>query len=352
MRFVKTQSNAMRFVAAAAAGLCICLCMYTTSRGATTIKMGSLAPENSPWDNGLVSLAATWDSISNGSVTLRMYPGGVAGDEDDMIRKMRIGQLHAAAISGVGLSRLVPDIITVHLPLMVRSIDEAMYVLRRMQPSFDKELEKKGFKVLAWTPIGWVHFFSKQPVTAPAHLKEAKLFMYEGDPDAVRIYKEMGFSPVPLAITDLMPALQSGMVDAFSNTPVAAASYQWFGLAPHMFGVKWAPLVGCIVVSTRAWDRIPQQLHEPLVAAAHRTANELKDKTDALEDKAMSAMKQHGLQVHMPSEQEVAAWKDVTAQGIARMQGRSFSNESYERLITHIKAYRRDHPVQGVTIVE
>ncbi len=342
----------MRLSRCAVCCLLTSMLAVTTEIAGTTIKLGSLAPQDSPWGEGLIALSSAWDSISDGQVTMKIYPGGIAGNEEDMLRKMRIGQLHGAAISGVGLSRLVPDIITIHLPLMARSIDEALYVLQRMQPEFDAQLEKKGFKVLAWTPVGWVHFFSKQPVSSPDDLKKAKLFMYEGDPDAVAIYREMGFNPVPLSITDLMPALQSGMVDAFSNTPVAAASYQWFGIASNMFGVRWAPLIGCIVISGRTWRSVPQQLHGPLQEAAHATAEKLKRKTAALEEEALSVMKQHGLSVHMPSDEEIRQWKEITRQGLHKMSGKSFSQESFTRLQQYLREYRTDHPVQGVTIVE
>jgi len=283
-----------------------------------TIKLGSLAPSGSPWDKGLNRLGAEWEKLSAGGVQLKIYPGGIVGDEADMIRKLRLGQLSAAGMTGIGLSKISPDIIAVQLPMLVRTNAELTYVLDKIKPAFTAELEKHGFKVLIWTFVGWVHFFSKDPVVTPDDLKRQKLFVWAGDPDALQIWKESGFHVVPLTPTDIMPSLQSGMIDAFATTPLTAASFQWFGLAKNMCEMKWGPLIGGIVVSTSTWSKIPPDIATKLEAAAQQIGTDMQADILKSDDAAMGIMKKNGLVVNAVPASAEKAWQASVDNGIAK----------------------------------
>lgn len=310
---------------------------------ALTVKLGSLAPSGSPWDKGLRQIAAEWSSISNGKIVLKIYPGGIVGDEEDMIRKMRIGQLSAAAITGVGLCRIFSGILAVQLPLLIRSDEELFYVLDKMKPSFEKRLEAKGFKILVWSKVGWVHFFSKNPVVGPDDLKKQRMFIYAGDPDGVQAWKDAGFHPVPLAPTDIMSSLQSNMVEAFSATPLSAASYQWFGLAKNMCGMKWAPLIGGIVVTTRTWEKIPSSQRPELLEATRKIALKLQAEANKSDEQALTVMKQHGLVINPVPPDVEAQWEAGVQNAFTKLAGRSFDKASYEEVRQHLVIFRANN---------
>ncbi len=309
-----------------------------------TIKLGSLAPAGSPWDRGLSRLGAEWQKISNGTVELKIYPGGIVGDEADMTRKMRIGQLNAAGLSGVGLLRIYPDIITVQLPLFIQSNAELNYVLDKIKPVFSKELEKRGFKVVIWSFVGWVHFFSKNPVVTPDDLKQQKLFVWAGDADAAHIWKECGFHVVPLTPTDLMPSLQSGMVDAFSATPLSAASYQWFGLAKNMCAMKWAPLIGGIVVSTSTWSKLDPGLAAKLEEAATRIGSDMQDEILKADATALDVMKKNGLVVNPVPQIAEDAWRASIRGAFEKGFLKNINADVYETVKKTDAEYRALHP--------
>ncbi len=318
---------------------------FTVPSNALTVKLGSLAPSGSPWDKALRKLAAEWSTISNGKINLKIYPGGIAGGESDMIRKMRIGQLNAVGLTGVGMCRIFPDILAVQLPLLVRTDEELYYVLEKMQPKFQEELEKKGFKILIWSKVGWVHFFSKNPVVKPDDLRKHKLFNYAGDPDGVQAWKKAGFDPVPLSPTELMTALQSGMVDAFTTTPLSAAAYQWFGLAKNMCGMKWAPLIGGVVISTKTWKRIPADIRTELLDSTKKIGVEAQSEIDKADAQAVKIMKEHGLKVNTVSPEIEAQWLSEVQHGFKSFIGKSFNKASYEEVKKHLKSFREanDH---------
>jgi TRAP-type C4-dicarboxylate transport system substrate-binding protein len=310
---------------------------------ALSIKLGSLAPDGSPWDKALKEMAVEWKRISGGKIKVKIYPGGIAGDEQDMIRKMRLGQIHAAGITGVGLSRIARPILTIHYPLLFKDKDELQYVLDRMKPDFEKMLEEKGFKIIMWSTIGWVHFFSKKPVRTPDDLRAQKMFVWAGDTEGVQAWKEMGFQPIPLAMTDMMSSLQSGMVNAFTANPLSAASYQWFALANNMCALKWAPLLGGIVVSERTWKKIPDDLHPKLIRSAQKIGATLQDEIEAADAEAIEVMKKHGLVINEVSEKQYQQWKELVEAGAKKLIGTSLHGPTLKKIKQYLIEYRTRH---------
>jgi TRAP-type C4-dicarboxylate transport system substrate-binding protein len=288
---------------------------------AQTIKLGTLAPEGSPWHQVIRDIGESWREISGGTVEVRIYAGGVAGDESDMVRKMRVGQLHAAALTGEGLARIAQEVQALQMPMMFRSDAELNYVRDKLGSRLEEIFEERGFVLLAWGDAGWVHFFAQQPVVHPDDLKPMKLFTWAGHSAVVEAYKDQGYNPVPLASTDMMMALHSGLINAFPTTPVAALSLQWFGLAPHMTDLKWARLVGAVVVSKRAWERIPEDLRPRLHDAARQATDQLQARVGTLGREAVAAMQEHGLSVHAVPEETVPAWENVARAGYGRLIG-------------------------------
>ena len=288
---------------------------------AQEIKLATLAPKGSPWHEVMRDLGEEWKEASGGKVTLRIYPGGVIGDEPDMVRKIRIGQLHGAALTGAGLSGIAPEIQALQMPMMFRSDRELSCTRGTIGPKLEAILEKKGFKVLAWGNAGWVYFFAPGPVIEPKDMKPYSIFVWTGETAVVEAYKKMGFKPVPLAATEILAALQSGLVQSFPTTPVAALSFQWFGLAKHMADIKWAPLIGAIVVSTKKWQSVPDELKPRLEEMARAAGERLRREMPKLEAQAIEAMKSHGLMVHPVPSDKIASWEQVAQAGLTGIIG-------------------------------
>ncbi len=291
----------------------------STAASARTIKLGTLAPEGSIWHEIIRDMAEAWKAAPGADIKVRIYSGGVAGDEADMIRKMRIGQLHAAALTGAGLAKIAPEILALQMPMMFRSDAELDYVRQRLGPRLEAILEAKGFKLLTWGDAGWVHVFAQRPVVYPDDLKPLKLFTWAGDTATLEAWQRAGFRPVPLAATDIHTALQSGLINAFTTTPIAALSFQWFGLAKHMTNLKWAPLIGAIVISTRTWRALPDEAKPDLLRAARDVGARLKRAAPKLGDEAVEVMKKHGLVVHQVPDDAVTAWERGARAGYASL---------------------------------
>jgi TRAP-type C4-dicarboxylate transport system substrate-binding protein len=303
------------------------------------VKMATLAPEGSSWFRVLQEMGEEWKKASDGAVTLRIYPGGVAGDEDAMIRKMRIGQIQAAAITGIGLAYLDPSFYALHIPMMYSSDEEFDFVRDRYAPVLERKLEEKGFVVLNWGDAGWVHFFSKTPVVTPAEAKELKLFQWAGDANLLQLYKNTGFHPVPLSTNDLLPSLQTGMINGYSSTPLVSLAFQWFGLAPNMADLRYAPLTGATVIEKRTWEKVPADLRPKLLDASRRAGLKLRNEIRRLNQEALAVMVKNGLKVHKVPPEVQAQWRKMVEDAYPQVRGRIIPAEAFDT----VKKYRDEY---------
>lgn len=330
------------------AALCLAAAMgFSTPNpaAALTVKLGTVAPEGSPWHDALLEIGAAWQKISSGKVKLRIYPGGVAGDEPDLLRKIRIGQLHAAALTKTGLEPLAPDIDIITFPLMTRTDDELDFLLEKIGPDIEAQLTEKGFKVLNWSSAGWIYFFSRRPVFMPEDLQKQKLFFWGSDTEYLELIKQAGFQPVPLSINDLLPSLQTGLVDAFAAPPVAALSFQWFSLTPNMTDLRWQPLPGATLISLKTWRKIPEEMRPELEAASVSIGTVFRGRIARLNVEALSVMQDHGLKINKVTPEGVEYWKtQFHKEGGDTFIDRRHSRESYDRVRKMLEEYRRSQP--------
>ncbi|HSM12667.1 MAG TPA: TRAP transporter substrate-binding protein DctP [Thermoanaerobaculia bacterium] len=278
---------------------------------AQTIKLATLAPQGSVWDTSLREMAARWAKETGGRVELRLYPGGVSGDEMDTVRKMRIGQFQGAALSVAGLAEIEPAFKLFHVPLLVDSWDELGHVLAGLRPDLERRLEERGYVLLLWGHGGWVHLFSRQPIRTIDDLKGQKMFVWAGDDATVQLWRRNGFQPVPLAATDVLIGLETGMIDVVPTTPIAALSLQWYRQTPYMQNLGLAPLVGAVVVSKKSWEKIPAPDREKLLAAARAAEQRLWAEIPKQDAEALEQMKQRGLNVVEVPEAARSAWREA-----------------------------------------
>jgi len=311
--------------------------------GAIVIKIASLAPSRSPWDKALEKVANEWERLSNGAVQVKIYPGGIAGGEQDVIRKMRLGVLQGGVFTGIGMGKIEHDLTVLVSPFLFPSREEFNAVFERMRPTFEKMIEDKGFKPVLWTLAGWINFFAKTEVLEPEDLKKHKISVTADFPEVEQVWKRMGYDAVTGDNQDLMIQLQSGAVTALYLPALLAASGQYFALAPHMLSLSLAPLVGGLVLSDKAWASIPAELHQPFLDAIADASRGLYDETMVLEADAIKMMKDNGLKVHDPSPAALAKWRAAADKAVGGLLGPVFSKEIYDKIMGYLLEYRKTH---------
>jgi TRAP-type C4-dicarboxylate transport system substrate-binding protein len=285
------------------------------------VKLATLVPEGSVWDKSMREMGADWSTATQGRVVLRVYPGGVAGDEPDLVRKMRIGQLQAAAVTTAGLANIDPAFNVFNIPMFFTSYPELYATLDKLEPVLKQRLEAKGFVLLAWGHGGWVYFFTKTPVATVDGLRKTKLFVWAGDDQMVSLWKSMGFSPVALAATDIMTALQTNMIDSYPTTPLLGLTLQWYRQTPNMVGIGMAPLVGGLVMTKSAWARIAPADQQKIMTACGKLEKHLEVEVPRQDTTAVVEMQKRGLKVNAVAPANAAQFRATAEQFAGSMKG-------------------------------
>jgi TRAP-type C4-dicarboxylate transport system substrate-binding protein len=315
----------------------------SASSGAIVIKIASIAPSRSPWDKALEKVANDWERLSNGSVQVKIFPGGTAGGEQDMIRKMRLGTIQGGVFSTMGLAKVDHSLTVLCIPFLFHSREEFNVVFEEMKPTFEKLIAENGFKTVMWTLAGWVNFFSKKPVVTPDDLKALKISVTSDFPEIEQVWKRMGYDSVSGDSGDLMIQLQSGAVTALYLPALVAGSGQYFALAPHMLTAPLAPLVGGLIFTEKAWAAIPADLRQPFLDAVASAAKGLYEETMTLEADAVKMMKDNGLIIHDAPAGALVKWRQAADQAVGQLVGSVFSKAVYDEIIGRVREYRKAH---------
>ena len=304
------------------------------------VKLATLVPEGSLWDKSFRRMGAEWKKATGGRISLRVYPGGVAGDEPDILRKMRIGQLHAASLTASGLADLDPAFRIFTVPLFFESDAELAYVIERMTPTLSRILEEKGFVLVHWGHVGWLHFFSTDPIHSYGDFEGMKQFVWGGDGLMAKWYEERGLRTVPLAATDVLTGLQTGLIQVMPVSPLVSLSLQWFRSAPYMLDYPISPIVGATIFSERAWKRLKEEDRKAILKVGKATGAELFETVPAQEVVALEEMKKRGLTVTpLGGGQDEERWQELAAHFRDRV-GSAIPEDVFDETLRYVQEFR------------
>ena len=287
------------------------------------LRIGTLATKNSLYHRQLMELGEAWRTAQGGNAKYLVYPDGSQGGETDMVRRMRIGQLQGGLLSVVGLREIEPSIAALqNMPLMFKSWEEVDYVREKMRPAMEKKFLDKGFVVLAWGDAGWVRFFSKEPAVRPDDFKKMKFFAWGSEIEQQEIMKRLGYTPVPLETGDILPAIQTGMINAVPSTPYFALATQIYTTASNMLELNWAPIVGALIITKKAWDELTPEGQAAVREAGAKAGVQLRAKARQEVDDAVDAMKKRGLKVNKPNAEQMQEWNTLADNLYPRVCGK------------------------------
>ena len=315
---------------------------------APRIKLGTLAPRGSTYHQALVEMGDAWRNAEGPAASFVVFTDGSQGGEADMVRRMRIGQLNAAFMSTIGLIEIDAGAGALQkMPLMFRSWEEVDAVGRRVRPLLEKRFAEKGFVVLFWAEAGWVRFFSKEAALQPADFKRMKMFAWAGDQEQIALMKTMGYQPVMLETADILPGLQTGLVNAVPVTAPWALATQVDVSAPHMLDIRWVPIVGAAVITRTAWEGLTPAGREALRNAAARAGERVRSQRDSLDESAVQAMRKRGLQVHALTPPLEAEWRRLAESAYPKIRGGMVPADMFDAAQDALVEYRRAPSVGG-----
>ncbi|MCB2210956.1 TRAP transporter substrate-binding protein DctP [bacterium] len=307
------------------------------------IKFASIAPEGTAWMAQMHQLDKDVRTATNGKVGFKLYPGGVQGDEPDVLRKMRFNQIHAAGFTGNGLGEILPEVRILELPFFFNSKEEVDIVLDTYTERFDQAFREKGYVLLGWTEVGYVYFFSNTPIRNMDDLKGIKVWTWQGDPLAAALFDAMNITPVPLSVTEVMTALQTGMIDAVYTAPMAAVSMQWFTRTKYMNTMPLTNSMGAVLLSKRIWDKLSEEEQNSLLSISRKQLRELTNITRADNEKSIKQLEEAGLTMIPPPDDSVMQqYRQIGLDVRNNLAGKLYSQDLLTQIKQTLDTYRSD----------
>lgn len=303
------------------------------------LKVGSLAPAGSTWVKSFEKTNREINAATNGEVVMKIYAGGVMGDESAMVRKMRTGQLDGGALTSVGLGDVNPELLVLQLPLTFRNDAELDYVRDKMSPTFTKLLEDKGFVLLHWGDVGFNYVFSNTEITKPDDFKKAKMWVWDLDPISKAVMEVSGVNGTLLGVPDVLPSLQTGVIDGFSNSPYGAVALQWHTKAKYVTDLKLAVVIGGLVITKKTWESLPEEHRKAIMEISQKNGKELltairNDNQSAIKTIAASGIKS------VPA-QNMNDWLAMAKKTKESLTGKLFPKALVDEMNAHLDDYRK-----------
>jgi len=305
------------------------------------IKIASLAPEGSSWVKIFNDFNEELKKKTLNEVQLKIYPGGVLGDEKDMIRKMYVGQIQGAVLTSAGLSSIFSEMDVFQIPFLFKSYDEVDYVLEKMEGFFRKGFEDNGYVLAAFTEGGFVRLMSTIPIASLDDLKKAKVWTWEDAPMARAIFEAANVSAIPLSLPDVLVGLQTGLVEVVYAPPTGAIALQWFTKTKYMTDVPVIYLIGAILVKKDIFDKLPPAHQQVFMELSAKYMDQLKRVIRDENQEAIQVMIRHGVKLVKPSAGQVEEFIKLSREAMLHQIGKSFSQKIKDEIFAHLEAYRK-----------
>jgi TRAP-type C4-dicarboxylate transport system substrate-binding protein len=307
----------------------------------TTLKIATLAPEGSAWIQTFVDLNAELKKKTGNAVRLKVYPGGVLGDETDMIRKMYVGQIQGAVLTSASLSGIFPEMDVFQIPFLFKSYEEVDYVLGKMDAFFKQGFADKGYVLAGWSEGGFVRLMSTVPIASLDALKKAKVWTWADAPMAKAIFDEAGISAIPLSLPDVLVGLQTGLVEVVYAPPTGAIALQWFTKTKYMTDVPLIYLIGGIVLKKDQFEKLSPANRQVFMELCPKYLDKLKLVIRKENQEAIQVMVKHGVKIIQPSEDQIIGFKQVSQKAMISQTGKSFSKKVRDEVIAILQEYRK-----------
>jgi TRAP-type C4-dicarboxylate transport system substrate-binding protein len=309
------------------------------AQGPELIKVATVAPEGSTWMQVLRAYEAAVVAESDGRLQVRIFPGGVAGSEADMLRKMQFGQLDALALSGAGLGLLVPQERIFDSALLFENYAELDAIYEAFAPELEQQFRERGYQVLGWTELGPIYLFSTRPVATLEELRQLRWWVWEGDPLARAIFDAFGVAPVPLHVADVLVGLQTGVIDGVYGPPLGLIALQWFSRVDYRLDLALGHASGALIMGSR-WAKLDPELQGILLRNGRRFMVELRDLSRADNAAALATLERRGVGTVKPAPEAAARLRERGAVARRSLAPELYPVELLERVESAVAAVR------------
>ncbi len=303
-------------------------------------RIATLAPDGSSWMKILSKGAAEVESKTEGRVSLKYFTGGVQGTEEGVLRKMKMGGLDGGAFTSVGLSQIVPSIRVLELPMLFKSVEEMAYVRNKMWGTFMKRFNKKGFHLLAPGEVGDIHFYSNTPIRNKADLKKAKVWLWGQDALVKAMFKRLGVNGVPMGVPNVLPALNTGRINACYGSPLATVALQWYTKVKYATSMTTSYGISATVIKKDVWEKMSPEDTKAATKSFRAHAKLLRKTVRKDNKRAQKAIIKAGVKIIQTPPAAEAEFEKVAQQVWKDMTGKLFSQKDLDRVLKYRAEFR------------
>lgn len=307
----------------------------------TVFKLATVAPDSTSWMRVMREGTDEIEKRTEGRVKFKIYPGGVMGNDQAVLRKIRAGQLHAGAVTSGSLAEIFPDVQLYSLPLQFRNIDEINYVRRHMDKLIHEGLEQRGYVSLGIANGGFAYFAGSKPAGGVAELRRHKVWVPQGDVIGASVYKTAEISPVSLPISDVYTALQTGLLDTVISNPASMIAFQWHTRIKYLTHAPITFIIGMIVIDKKAFSKVNESDQKIIREIMMEKFRMLDDDNQRDNDKALEALRANGIEFIEPSESEKAVWVDIAERTLQDLSDKgAYSKDYLSAMRKHLEVFR------------
>lgn len=293
-----------------------------------SIKFGTIAPAGTPWSDSLEEIKSRVAKESNNSMKIKIYLGGQLGGELEIMQKIRRGNIQGGGLTCAAMASIIPELDLLEVPFLFESSEEADFILDNYLLKPFKELfEKKGFVMVTWAENGWrsIGHKSKQ-IKTPADMKAVKIRSQESKVH-LAFWNKLNASPVAIAIPEVLPALQTGVVEAFDNTPLFTLAAEWQTAIKFYTVTNHIYQPGAVIYSKKFWDTLSADEKKILMGPGNGQASMIRSSVRKLGDSLISVLQESGVKTYTLNSSEREAFVMV-AKGIGEQAVKDIGGDS------------------------
>jgi len=263
-----------------------------------TLKFATLMPTGTAWSKLLDSWISEVEQKSKGRIKFKMYSGGVMGDEPDVLRKIRKGQLHGGLFTGYGIGRIYSPARVLEMPFLFKSVEESDYVREQIMPDLETGFRKNGFELLGWPEVGFIHFFSTRRITSVDDIRKLRIWLWQGDPLGEAFFKAAEIDPIPLSIMDVYTQLSAkhGSIDTVYTSTFGAIALQWYSKLKYATHIPLTNAIGGVIVSNHFYNKLPADLQQLLKTSGEKMSDKIRLNAREENRKSISLLEQNGIE--------------------------------------------------------
>ena len=317
--------------------LAILLLLLSTSVQALTIKIAAIAPEGTNWANTIKKMAKEVKKATDGKVKFKVYYGGVAGDEPDVLRKIRVGQLHGGVFTGKTLGDIFGDVRAIEIPFnFLHNREKGLKALKGMTPYFTKNLDAKGFTALGFYEVGQVYVVSTKEVASIEKMKGIKIWSWEGDEVVKSMIESLELVSVPLALPDVLSSLSTGIINAAYAPPLGILALQWQSKVKYLVNFPTAFSIGALLVSNKRWKKVKPAHKKIVQEIANKYVKVANGFAVTDNEQGLQTLKEQGIKFVEFDKSDIAKAEKIRGKVLEKLRGKVVS----EKAIKMLESYR------------